>query len=67
MKDDAVYQHHIQECIRRIEENVAGGRERFTSCHSSRARSLCQRRGICRNWVRHGASRNFLADNLRKS
>ena len=29
MKDDTVYLRHILECIRRIEENVAGGRERF--------------------------------------
>jgi len=34
MKDDTVYLRHIQECIRRIEENVAEGRERFMSSHT---------------------------------
>jgi len=34
MKDDTVYLRHILECIRRIEENVAGGRERFLSSHT---------------------------------
>lgn len=31
MKDDAVYLAHILECIRRIEENVAGGLDVFRS------------------------------------
>ncbi|MBI3326960.1 MAG: DUF86 domain-containing protein [Nitrospinae bacterium] len=34
MRDDAVYLRHIMECIRRIEENVAGGREAFMSSHT---------------------------------
>jgi uncharacterized protein with HEPN domain len=34
MKDDTVYLHHILECIRRIEENVAGGRDRFLESHT---------------------------------
>jgi uncharacterized protein with HEPN domain len=29
MKSDAVYLEHIQECIRRIEEHAAGGRDKF--------------------------------------
>lgn len=29
MKDDGVYLRHIAECIRRIEKNVAGGRNEF--------------------------------------
>jgi uncharacterized protein with HEPN domain len=33
MKDDAVYLRHIRECIRRIEEDVAGGREEFFTSH----------------------------------
>jgi uncharacterized protein with HEPN domain len=33
MKDDAVYLRHIWECIRRIEEDVAGGREEFFTSH----------------------------------
>jgi uncharacterized protein with HEPN domain len=34
MKDDAVYLRHIQECIRRIEEDVAGGRQVFMASHT---------------------------------
>ena len=34
MKDDIVYLHHIRECIRRIDENVAGGRDRFMKSHT---------------------------------
>jgi uncharacterized protein with HEPN domain len=34
MKDDAVYLRHIRECIRRIHENVAAGKERFLSSHT---------------------------------
>jgi len=34
MKDDAVYLHHIQECIRRIEEDTVGGREAFMDSHT---------------------------------
>ena len=33
MKDDIAYVRHIRECIRRIEENVAEGRERFIESH----------------------------------
>jgi uncharacterized protein with HEPN domain len=34
MKDDAVYLRHVLECIRRIEEDVAGGREGFMVSHT---------------------------------
>ena len=34
MKDDAVYLHHILECIHRIEEDIAEGRERFLARHT---------------------------------
>lgn len=34
MKDDTVYLRHIQECIRRIEENVADGKHRFLESHT---------------------------------
>ncbi len=34
MKDNTVYLRHIQECIQRIEENVAQGRERFLASHT---------------------------------
>jgi uncharacterized protein with HEPN domain len=33
MKDDVVYLIHILECIRRIEEDIAEGEERFRSSH----------------------------------
>ncbi len=34
MKDDTVYLRHIQESIRRIEEDVAEGRGRFLASHT---------------------------------
>ena len=34
MKEDTVYLRHIRECIRRIEEDVAGGREEFMGSHT---------------------------------
>ena len=34
MKDDTVYLRHIQDCIRRIEENVSQGRECFLKSHT---------------------------------
>jgi uncharacterized protein with HEPN domain len=34
MKDDSVYLHHIVDSIRRIEENVKEGRERFMASHT---------------------------------
>jgi uncharacterized protein with HEPN domain len=34
MKDDTVYLRHVQDCIRRIEENVAGGRDKFLESHT---------------------------------
>jgi hypothetical protein len=33
MKDDIVYLVHILECIRRIEEDLAEGQERFMASH----------------------------------
>jgi len=33
MKNDIAYVRHIRECIRRIEENVAEGRDRFIESH----------------------------------
>jgi len=33
-KDDTVYLHHVLECIRRIAEDVAEGRERFMESHT---------------------------------
>jgi uncharacterized protein with HEPN domain len=34
MKDDTIYLRHILKCIRRIEANVAGGREPFMASHT---------------------------------
>jgi uncharacterized protein with HEPN domain len=34
MKDDRVYLRHILECIRRIEEDTAGGKDAFLSSHT---------------------------------
>ena len=34
MRDDTLYLRHILECIRRIEANVAGGREQFMASHT---------------------------------
>lgn len=34
MKDDTVYLKHIYECIRRIQENITGGRDKFMASHT---------------------------------
>lgn len=34
MKDDGVYLRHMQECIRRIEEHAAAGRDAFFASHT---------------------------------
>lgn len=34
MKDETVYLRHIEDCIRRIEENVADGRDAFLASHT---------------------------------
>lgn len=34
MKEEAVYLRHILECIRRIEEDVAAGQQRFLESHT---------------------------------
>ncbi len=34
MKDDTVYLRHIRDCIRRIEENTAEGRDPFLASHT---------------------------------
>ncbi len=34
MRDDTVYLRHILESIRRIEENIADGRDRFLNSHT---------------------------------
>ena len=34
MKDDRVYLRHILECIRRVEEDTAGGKDAFLASHT---------------------------------
>jgi len=34
LKDDAIYIRHILECIRRVEENTAGGYDAFMASHT---------------------------------
>lgn len=34
MKDDSIYVAHVLECIRRVEENTAAGKDRFMATHS---------------------------------
>ena len=58
MKDDIAYLRHIQECIRRIEENTAGGKERFMSSHTLQD-------AVLRNLQTLVESAQRLSDNLR--
>ena len=34
MRDDAVYLRHIAECVRRVEDNVTGGKVEFLASHT---------------------------------
>jgi uncharacterized protein with HEPN domain len=34
VKDDTIYIRHIRECIRRVEENTAGGYDAFLASHT---------------------------------
>ena len=34
MKDDRIYLRHILDCIRRVEEDTAGGKDAFLSSHT---------------------------------
>ncbi len=79
MKDDAVYLRHIAECIRRIEENIAGGRDLFLTTHSLQDATLRNLQTLSEatqrlseamkatrpevEWARIGAFRNVLAHN----
>jgi uncharacterized protein with HEPN domain len=79
MKDDAVYLRHIAECIRRIEENTAAGREQFftsTALQDATLRNLQTMSEATQRlsdgaksthpeteWIRIGAFRNVLAHN----
>jgi uncharacterized protein with HEPN domain len=60
MKDDAVYLHHILECIRRIEENVKEGRERFMASHTIQD-------AVIRNLQTMAESTQRLSDDLKEA
>jgi uncharacterized protein with HEPN domain len=55
MKDDRLYLTHIAECIERIEEYTAGGREQFMTSH------LIQD-GVMRNFEIIGEAVNQISD-----
>jgi uncharacterized protein with HEPN domain len=57
MKDDKVYLHHILDCIRRVEESIAGGRERFMASHTLQD-------AVLRNLQTMAESTQQLSDNL---
>ena len=58
MKDDTVYLRHILECIQRIEENVADGRDPFMASHTFQDAAL-------RNLQTVAESTQHLSDNLK--
>lgn len=58
MKDDTVYLRHILESIRRIEGNVADGRDRFMTSHTFQDAAL-------RNLQTLAESTQRLSDNLK--
>ncbi len=79
MKDDAVYLHHMLECIRRIEENSTGGRAQFMGSHTLQDAILRNLQTLAEStqrlspaltdtypaipWRRIAAFRNFLVHN----
>ena len=58
MKDDTVYLRHVQECIRRIEENVSEERERFLGSHTLQD-------AVLRNLQTMAESTQHLSDDLK--
>lgn len=58
MRDDTVYLRHIQESIRRIEENVADGRVRFLASHTLQD-------AVLRNLQTMAESTQSLSDDLK--
>ncbi len=58
MRDDTVYLHHIQESIRRVEENVADGRDRFLASHTLQD-------AVLRNLQTMAESTQSLSDDLK--
>jgi uncharacterized protein with HEPN domain len=79
MKDDAVYLRHIAECIRRIEDNISGGRDLFLTTHAFQDATLRNLQTLSEatqrlsdalksahpeiEWARIGAFRNVLVHN----
>lgn len=58
MKDDIVYLRHIEDCIRRIEEDTAGGRDGFLTSHTLQD-------AVIRNLQTLAESTQRLSDNLK--
>jgi uncharacterized protein with HEPN domain len=59
MKDDSVYLQHILECIRRIEEDTAEGKERFLTSHTLQD-------AVIRNLQIMAESTQRLSDNIKE-
>jgi uncharacterized protein with HEPN domain len=60
VKDDTVYLRHILECIRRIEENTAEGRDRFIASHTYQD-------AVLRNLQTMAESTQRLSDDLKST
>jgi uncharacterized protein with HEPN domain len=60
MKDDTVYLHHIMDSIRRVEENVKEGRERFMASHTLQD-------AVIRNLQTMAESTQRLSDDLKET
>ena len=58
MKSDEVYLRHILECINRIEEDVAGGRDQFLASHMAQD-------AVLRNLQTPGESTQRLSEPLK--
>ena len=58
MKDDIAYLQHIQECIRRIEDNTVAGRNNFMSSYTLQD-------AVLRNLQTLAESAQRLSENLR--
>jgi uncharacterized protein with HEPN domain len=79
MKSESVYLRHVLECIRRVEDDVAGGRERFMASHTAQDAVLRNLQTMAEStqrlsdslkatqpsieWQRLGAFRNLLVHN----
>ena len=60
MKDDSVYLRHIIDCIRRIEEDIREGRERFMASHTLQD-------AVIRNLQTMAESTQRLSDDLKEA